>query len=171
MGYNQATSLPHAQWPRRPPYPVSFPLPLHPSGSCLILPFCLSPDGEGGGAEMPLSRLHLPGRGRQLLPPGCREPVLPPRALHLGAFGSCLWVKARSSAHWQPVQGRCSCRQSWKIPAVLWPQKLAVQRPPPPCSPHLACSPALSPARPLGTPAALEEGSLAYAEAEGSRTR
>ena len=64
-----------------------------------------------------------------------------PSTLCLKAFGSCLWVSARSShTDWQVGQGLHSCRRAWKIPALPWPQVLGIPSGPPP---------------PLSTPAGL----------------
>ena len=108
------------------------PPPPHPSVSRLTLPFCLSPEGEVG-AEMPLSRLHLLGEAGISLPPGnqgawAASQHAPPRSVWKLPLGQ----SQELCTDWQVVQGRCSCRQSWKIPAVPWPQEAGCPEAPTP---------------------------------------
>lgn len=106
--------------------------------SCLIAPLLPMGTAAGdGGASLPSSALTVPPPSRTLLSlppspggrrgaPSCwhllsapllpqtrnREPGLASQCLCLRAFGSCLWVSARSSrTGWQAGQGRSSCRQ------------------------------------------------------------
>lgn len=104
-------------------------------------------------AQALLSLPHPPAGSGWLPPTGCQpgapHPAAPqtrkqgslswlPSALCLKAFGSCLWVSARSSCpDWQVDQGRRSCR---KVPENSSPPTASSagnpKRPPPPLPPH-----------------------------------
>ena len=82
---------------------------------------------------MPLSQLHLLGEASSSLPPGCQgawaaSQSPPPR----GIWKLPLGQSQELCTHWQAVQDPCSCRQSWKIPAVLWPQEAGCPEAPAP---------------------------------------
>ena len=146
---------------------LSFPL-LSPSLWVLPYPAFLLVSGWGGGGRDAPQSAPPSGRGRQL-----PAPWVP------GSLG-CL-PEPSTSGHLEAAAGSepgaphtlAACSGSLLLQAVLENSSRPVasrswlsRGPRPHAPPHLACSLALSPARPLGTPAALEEGSLAYAEAE-----
>ena len=146
---------------------LSFPL-LSPSLWVSPHPaFLLVPGGGGGGRDAPQSAPPS-GRGKQLPAPwmsgslGCLPE--PSTAGHL---------EAAAGSEPGALHTLAGCPGSLLLQAVLENSSCPVasrgwlsRGPRPHAPPHLACSPALSPARPSGTPAALGEGSLAYAEAE-----
>ena len=94
--------------------------------------FLLVPEGEVG-AEMPLSRLHLLGEAGSSPPPGNQGAwAASQHALPRSVWKLPLGQSQELRTDWQVVQGRRSCRQSWKIPAVPWPQEAGCPEAPPP---------------------------------------
>lgn len=146
---------------------LSFPLP---SASLCVSPhpaFLLVPRGGGGGRDAPQSAPPS-GRGKQL-----------PTPWELGSLG-CLPAPS-ASEHLEAAAGSepgalhrlAGCPGSPLLQIVLENSSRPVasrgwlsRGSHPQAPPRLARSPALSLARPSGTPAALGEGSLAYGEAE-----
>lgn len=105
-------------------------------------------------------------------PLGAREPGLPPRALHLGAFGSCRWVRARSSAHTGSLfRVAAPAGSPGKFQPSCGLKKLAVQRPPPACSTSPGLLPSTLPGQALGNTGSPGGRQPGLCGSRGSRTR
>lgn len=155
--------------PRTPslfPPPLCIPL-------CLASP-CLSACPQRGrwGQRCPSVGSTFWERQAAPYPLGIGEPGLPPSTLRLGAFGSCRWVRARSSAQTGRLSRVAAPADS---PGKFQPsrglKRLAVQRLPPPSSTPSGPLPGALSGQALGNTGSPGRRQPGLRRSRGSRTR